>query len=115
MAVSKCSLIELIFFPLHVTVKSSANSWAFIGGLWIVMSSMPIKNTVMLIIEPCGTPFLIITRCDREPFALTWIDLLDKKLIMKDSILPFTFNSMRELIILVLEIVSKAFSICVLR
>ena len=29
---------------------------------------------------------------------------------MKDSILPFTFNSM-ELIILVLEIVSRAFSI----
>ena len=30
---------------------------------------------------------------------------------MKDSILSFTFNSMRELIILVLEIVSKALSI----
>ena len=30
---------------------------------------------------------------------------------MKDSILPFTFSSMRALIILVLEIVSKAFSI----
>ena len=30
---------------------------------------------------------------------------------MKDSILPFSFNSMRALIILVLEIVSKAFSI----
>ena len=54
--------------------------------------------------------FLIITGCDRDPFALTWIDLLDRKLVMKDSILPFTFNSM-ELIILVLEIVSKAFSI----
>ena len=30
---------------------------------------------------------------------------------MKDSILPFTFNSIRELIIMVLEIVLKAFSI----
>ena len=30
---------------------------------------------------------------------------------MKDSILPFTFSSMRALTILVLEIMSKAFSI----
>ena len=49
--------------------------------------------------------------CDRDTFALIWIDLLDRKLVMKDGILPFAFKSMRELIILVLEIVSKAFSI----
>ena len=47
--------------------------------------------------------------CDRDTFALIWIDLLDRKLVMKDGILPFAFKSMRELIILVLEIVSKAF------
>ena len=75
------------------------------------MSLIPIKNSVVLITDPCGTPFLIITGCDRHPFALTWIDLLDRKLVMKDSILPYTFSSMRALIILVLEIVSKAFSI----
>ena len=76
------------------------------------MSLIPIKNSVVLITNPCGIiPFLIITGCDRDPFALTWIDLLDRKLVMKDSILPYTFRSMRTLIILVLEIVSKAFSI----
>ena len=75
------------------------------------MLLIPIKNSVVLITDPCGTPFLIITGCDRDPFALTWIDLLDRKLVMKDSILPFTFNSIRELIIMVLEIVLKAFSI----
>ena len=110
MAVCKCSLMEFIFFPLHVIVMSSANSWVFIAGLRLVMSLIPIKNSVVLVTNPCGTPFLIITECDRDPFALTWIDLLDRKLIMKDSILPFTFNSM-ELIILDLEIGSKAFSI----
>ena len=75
------------------------------------MSLIPIRNSVVLITDPCGTPFLIITGCDRDPFALTWIDLLDRKLVMKDSILPFTFSLMRALIILVFEIVSKAFSI----
>ena len=108
MAVCKCSLMEFIFFPLHVIVMSFANSWVFIGGLRLVV--IPIKNSVVLITVPCGTPFLIITGWDRDPFALTWIDLLDRKLVMKDSILPFTFSSMRALIILVLEIVSKAFS-----
>ena len=71
MAVCKCSLMEFIFFP-HVIVMSSANSWVFIGGLrLVVMSLIPIKNGVVLITDPCGTPFLIITGCDRDPFALT--------------------------------------------
>ena len=73
------------------------------------MSLIPIRYSVVLITDPCGTPFLIITGCDRDPFALTWIDLLDRKLVMKDSILPFTFSLMKALIILVLEIVSEAF------
>ena len=112
MAICKCSLMGLIFFPLHAIVMSSANSWVFISGLRLmVMSLIPIKNNVGLITDPCGTPFSIITGCDRDPFALTWIDLSDRKLVMKDSILPFTFNSMRELIILILEIVSRTFSI----
>ena len=75
------------------------------------MSLILIKNSVVLITDPCGTPFSIITGCDRDPFALTWIDLLGRKLVIKGSVLPFTFISKRELIILVLEIMSKAFSI----
>ena len=54
---------------------------------------------------------MIVTGCDRALFTLTWIDLFDRKLVMKDSILPFTFNSTRELAVLDLQIVSKAFSI----
>ena len=62
MAVCKCSLMELIFFPPHVIVMSSANSWVFIGGFRLmVMSLIPIKNSVVLITDPCETPFLIIT------------------------------------------------------
>ena len=94
MAACKCSLMDRIFFPLHVIVKSSANSRAFICGLkLIVMSLIPIKNSVMLITEPCGTPFLIKTWCDSASFALIWNDLLDRKLVINNSILPFTFNS----------------------
>ena len=59
MAVCKCTIMELIFFPLPV-IMSSANSWVFIGGLRLmVMSLIPIKNSV-LITDPCGTPFLIM-------------------------------------------------------
>ena len=32
-AVCKCSFIECTFFPLHVSVMSAENNWAFIGGL----------------------------------------------------------------------------------
>ena len=39
------------------------------------------------------------------------MDLFDRKLVMKDSILPFTFNSMREFAISNLQIMSKASSI----
>ena len=111
MVVCKCSLMELISFPLHVIVISSANSWVFIDGLRLMaMSLIPIKNSVVLIADPCGSSFLILTGCDRDPFTLTWIDLLalGRKLVIKGSILPLTFISKRELIILVLEIVSKA-------
>ena len=60
MVVCKCSLMEFIFFPLHVIVMSSANSWVFIGGLrLVVMSLISIKNSVLFITDPCGTPFLI--------------------------------------------------------
>ena len=109
MVVCKCSLMELVSFPLLVIVISSVNSWVFIGGLRLMaMSLIPINNSVVLIADPCGTSFLILTGFDRDPFALTWIDLLGGKLVIKGSILPFTFISKRELIILVLEIVSKA-------
>ena len=70
--------MELISYPLHVIVISSANSWVFIGGLKLMaMSLIPIKNSLVLIADPCGTLFLILTGCDRDPFALTWIDLLE--------------------------------------
>ena len=39
------------------------------------------------------------------------MDLFDRKLVMKNSILPFTSYSMRVFAILHLQIVSKAFSI----
>ena len=43
-------------------------------------------------------------------FTLTRMDLFDRKLVTEDSMLSFTFNSRRELTIVVLQIVSKAFS-----
>ena len=55
--------------------------------------------------------FFIITGFYRVPFTLTWMDLFDRKLVMKNSILPFTSYSMRVFAILHLQIVSKAFSI----
>ena len=62
--------MECKFFPLHLIVISSVNNWAFIGGL-MVMSLIPIKNSVVLITDRCVSPFLIITGCDRTPFTLT--------------------------------------------
>ena len=35
------------------------------------MSLIPIKNSVVLITDSCGTPLLIITGYDRAPFTLT--------------------------------------------
>ena len=65
MAVYKCSFMECTLFPVHVIVMLSANNWVFIDGLKLrVMSLICIKNSVMLITDPCGTPFLIITGCD---------------------------------------------------
>ena len=49
-------------FPLRVIVMSSANSWVFIGGLRLmVMSLIPIKNSVMLT-DPSRTPFFYYNR-----------------------------------------------------
>ena len=62
MVVCKCSLMELIFFPLHVIVMSSANSWVFIGDLRLMVTLLiPIKNSMVLITDPCETPFFIVT------------------------------------------------------
>ena len=112
MVVCKCWFMECTFFPLHVIVMSFANNWVFIGGLRLmVISLIPIKNRVVLITDPCRTPFLIITGCNKVPFTLTWMDLFDRKLVMKDNILSFTFNCMGEFAILDFQIMSKAFSI----
>ena len=55
--------------------------------------------------------FFIITRFYRAPFTLTWMDLFDRKLVMKNIILPYTSYSMIVFAIMHLQIVSKAFSI----
>ena len=55
--------------------------------------------------------FFIITGFYRAPFTLTWMDLFDRKLVMKNIILPFTSYSMSVFAIMHLQIVSKSFSI----
>ena len=55
--------------------------------------------------------FFIITGFYKVPFTLTWMDLFDRKLVMKNIILPFTSYSMSVFAIMHLQIVSKTFSI----
>ena len=47
MAICKCSFMKCKFFPLHLIVISSANKWAFIGGL-MVMSLIPVLLRLMI-------------------------------------------------------------------
>ena len=47
----------------------------------------------------------------RAPITLTWMDLFDRKLVMKNIILPFTSYSTSVFAIMHLQIVSKTFSI----
>ena len=101
----------LMFFTLHVRIKSSANRFPWTEGfIPLIISLMPFRNRIALIADSCSTPFCIIVELKRYPLILTWMYQFFKKFFMKASIFSFISNEIRVFMILVLCIVSYAFS-----
>ena len=78
-----------------------------IGSLMLIrMSLITVTNNLTLIIEPYGTLLWIMAGLKRVPFVFTWMDLFERKFLIRGSVLPFNLILIRALMFFILGIES---------